>query len=108
MLFRCEALLNKVASVSTREWPGELAFRIVTLLKEKFAPKDQMAGVERTRKLGKIALKAGENPETLFEQIKAIYNQYCELTHVLTKDDKIDVVLEKGSEEYGVILANTA
>ena len=54
-----------------------------------------MARVKRTRKLGQIALKAGENPATLFKKIKAIDNQYCDLTHALTKDDKIDVVLEK-------------
>ena len=67
-----------------------------------------MAGVERTRKLGQIALKAGVNPAMLFEKIKAIDNQYCDLAHALTKDDKIGVVLEKGLDEYGVILANTA
>ena len=83
-------------------------FRLVALLKEKCASKDQMARVERTRKLEQIVLKAGENPATLFEQIKAIDNQYCDLMHTLTKNDKIGVVLEKGSEEYGIILANTA
>ena len=72
-----------------------MAFRLVALLKDKFAPKDQMAGVERTRKLGQIALKAGENLATLLKQIKAIDNQYCELTHALAKDDKIGVVFGK-------------
>ena len=108
MAFGSEALLNKIASASTREWPGGLAFRLVALIKEKCAPKDRMTGVERTRKLGKIELKAGANPATLFEQIKAIDNQYCDLTHALTEDDKISVVLKKGSDEYVVILANTA
>ena len=108
MAFGSEALLNKIASASTREWPGGLAFRLVALIKEKCAPKDQMAGVERTRNLEQIALKAGANPATLFKQIKAIDNQYCDLTHSLTEDDKIRVVLDKGLDEYGVILANTA
>ena len=108
MAFRSEALLNKIASMSTREWPSRLAFRIVALIKEKCAPKHRMTGVERTRKLGQIAFKAAANTATLFEKIKAIENQCCDLTHALTGDDKIGMVLEKGSEEYGVILANTA
>ena len=95
MPFGSKALLNKISSASTSEWPGGLVFRLVVLLKEKCAPKDRMARVERTRKLGQIALKAGENLATLFDQIKAIDNQYCELTHALTKDDKTGVVLKK-------------
>ena len=42
-----------------------------------------------------MALKAGGNPTTLFEQIKLIENQYINVTHVLTNNVKIGVVLEK-------------
>ena len=108
MAFGTEALLKNIASACTSEWPGGLAYRLVALLKEKCAPKDRMAGVERQRKLNQVELKTGEDPAKLFEQLKAIDNQFSELTHRLTKDDKIGVILDKGAEEYGLILANTA
>ena len=40
--------------------------------------------------------------------MKAIDNQFSDLTHGLTEDDKIGVILDKGADEYGLILANTA
>ena len=67
-----------------------------------------MAGVERQRKLKRVELKTGEDPAKLSKQLKAIDNQFSELTHGLTKDNKIGVILDKGAEEYGLILANTA
>ena len=66
-----------------------------------------MAEVERTRKMNKVKLERGENPAKMFEHIKAIDNQFSDLANALTEDAKIATVLEKGSEEYGVILANT-
>ena len=44
----------------------------------------------------------------LFEKIKAIENQLNNLKTALTKDSKIATFLENGSDEYGVILPNTA
>jgi hypothetical protein len=64
--------------------------------------------VERIRKLNKLGLARGENPSKLFEGIKAVDNQFNDLKHKLTEDDKIAVVLEKASADYLIILANTA
>ena len=75
MAFSSEYLLNQIASACTTDWPGGLVFPLVDMIKDKCAPKDRMAGVERTRKLRQIALKSGMNPATLFEQIKAIDSQ---------------------------------
>ena len=108
MSFGTEALLNKISAVSTADWPGGLAFKLVDLLKEKCAPRDRMAVVERTRKMNAIALKKGTDPAHLFELIKSVENQFSDLTQKLTEDEKIAAVFEKASEEYGVILANTA
>ena len=77
------------------DWQGYEAHKLVSLLKEKYAPRDRMATVERTRKLNAIRLKKGENPAKLFEQLKAIDNQFSDLTHKLSEDDKIANVLEK-------------
>ena len=88
MAFGTEALLKKIASVSTVESPGGLAFKLFEILKEKCAPKDRMAVVERSRKLNAVTLKKGANPATLIKQIKAIDNQFCKLVQKLTKDDK--------------------
>ena len=41
-------------------------FRLVDLLKEKYAPKDQMAVVKRTRKMNVIKIKNGMDPSQLF------------------------------------------
>ena len=38
MAFGSEALLNKIASVSTTDWPGVLVYRLIDVLKEKCAP----------------------------------------------------------------------
>ena len=51
MAFGSEGLLNKIASVSTSEWPGGVAYRLVDQLKDDCVPNDQRAGVERTRKM---------------------------------------------------------
>ena len=108
MAFGTEALLNKISSASTADWPGGLAFKLVDLLKEKCAPKDRMAVVEQTRKMNLIKLKKGTDPAHLFELIKSVENQFSDLPQKLTKDEKIAVVFEKAADEYGVILANTA
>ena len=67
-----------------------------------------MATVKRTQQLNVIKLKKEEDPEKLFEKLKAINNQFSNLTHGLSENDKLANVLQKASEEYGVILANTA
>ena len=108
MAFGSEGLLNKIPSSCTSDWPGGLAFKMMDTLKVRYAPKDRMTIVERTRKLNKVTLSARENPANLFEEIKAIDNQYKMLAHDLTEDDKIAAVLEKAPNEYAVILANTA
>ena len=108
MAFGTEGLLNKIPSSYTTEWPGGLAYRMMEILKIKYAPKDRMAVVERVRKMNALSLCEGENPENLFEEIKAIDNQFKDLTHGLTEQDKIAAVLDKGPKEYSVILANTA
>ena len=108
MAFGTEALLNKISVVSSSDWPGGLAFQLVDLIKEKCAPKDRMAVVERTRKMNAVQLNKGADPANLFEQIKSVENQFSDLPQKLTENDKIAVVLEKAAEEYGVILSNTA
>ena len=58
-----------------------------------------MATVERKQKLNAIKLKKGEVPAKLFEQLKAIDNQFSDLTHRLSEDDKIENVLEKALDK---------
>ena len=69
MLFRTEALLNKILAVSTADCLGGLAFKIVGLSKEKCAPKDRMAVVKRTRQVNAISLKTGTDLAHLFKLI---------------------------------------
>ena len=108
MALGTEGLLNKIPLSYTTDWPGGLAFMMMEILKTKYAPQDRMAVVERVRKMNALTLGEGENPENLFELIKSIDNQFKDLTHGLTEQDKIAAVLDKGSKDYLIILANTA
>ena len=74
--FGSEWLLNKIASVSTTAWPGGMAYWLVDQMKSDCTPNDHMAEVEQTRKMNQVKLTSGENPTKLFEQIKAIDNQF--------------------------------
>ena len=60
------------------------------------------------QKMNALRLSKGEDPAKLFEKLKAINNQFSDLAHALTKDNKIASILERGSDKYGDILANTA
>eukprot|EP00957_Ditylum_brightwellii_P160350 12206489-Ditylum_brightwellii.AAC.1 len=68
MALGTEALLNKVISVSTDDWPGGLAHELIKLLLDEYQPKDRIASVEMKQK------KSNDKPYVLFEQIKAIEN----------------------------------
>ena len=107
MALGTEALLNKVVSVSTTEWPGGLAYELIALLKEEYQPKDRIASVEMKQKLARVSMKSSDKPTVLFEQIKAIENQYSGLTKTMDEEDKIVVVLEKAPVEYAEIFATT-
>ena len=67
-----------------------------------------MSIVEQTQKLNSLSIQDNKKPTNLFEGIKAIDNQFKNIGHDLTKDDKIAAVLEKASKGYSVILSNTA
>ena len=43
MAFGTEGLLNKIPSSYTTDWPGGLAFKMMEILRTKYAPKDRMA-----------------------------------------------------------------
>ena len=99
MSFGTEALLNKILAVSTADWPGGLAFKLVELLKEKCAPNDRMAVVERTSKMNAIFLKKRTDPADLSESIKTVENQYSDLAQKLTEEEKISAILDKASDK---------
>ena len=52
-------------------------------------------------------MKSNDKPSLLFEQIKALENQYSGLKKKMSKEDKIVVVLEKAPVEYAKIIATT-
>ena len=108
MAFNSEALINKIPTAETNDWPGGLVYKLMDTLKVRYAPNDQMTVVEQTQKLNNLEMTAGKNPANLFEGIKTIDNQYGKLSHNLVDDDKIAAVLEKAPTKYLVILANTA
>ena len=95
MAFDTEALLNKIVSVSSADWPGGMAYKLIDILKEKCATEDRMAVVEQTRKMNRIKLKKGTDLAQLFKLIKSVENQFSDLPQKLTEDEKIAAVFEK-------------
>eukprot|EP00957_Ditylum_brightwellii_P059239 4496835-Ditylum_brightwellii.AAC.1 len=77
MALGTEALLNKVTSATTNEWPGGLAYVLIENLKRQYQPKDRVAGVEMKHKMHAIKMGKKTKPSKLFEQIKSIKNQYA-------------------------------
>ena len=106
--FNSDGLLNKIVSAKKADWPSRLAYKLMDVLKTRFSPKDRMSIVKRTPKLNSLRVQDNKNPANLFEGIKAIDNQFKNIDHNLTKDDKIAAILEKASTKYSVILSNTA
>eukprot|EP00957_Ditylum_brightwellii_P083963 6381906-Ditylum_brightwellii.AAC.1 len=107
MALGMEVLLIKVNKVSTTKWPGGVASELIDLLKEEYQPNDQVATVERKRRLSAIKMNKWDKSAKLFEQFVAIENQFSGMAKVLDVKDQIAVVLEMAPKECASMLANT-
>ena len=74
--FETQALLSLADSAKSTDWPGGLAYKVISSLKEKYQPNDRIAVVELERKLNQVDLKEYEDPKILFERIATIENKY--------------------------------
>ena len=107
MALGAESLLNKVNTVSSEEWSGGLAYKLIESLKEEYQPEDRVATVEMKRQMSKVIMKKYEKPSKLIEQIMAIENQFSGHAKKLDEEDKIALVLDKAPKDYRGILAVT-
>eukprot|EP00957_Ditylum_brightwellii_P115682 8823598-Ditylum_brightwellii.AAC.1 len=74
MALGTEALLNKITSAISNEWPGGLAYMLIDNPKKQYQPKDRVAGVEMKQKMNAIKMGKKTKLSKLFEQIKSIEN----------------------------------
>ena len=104
MALQSEALLYIIGSACSDKWPSGLAYVVVEKLKEEYNPSDRVAGVEMKRKLNNVSMSDFDKPQRLFEQLKAIQNQYKDIACGLRIEDMILAVFEKAPKEYSASL----
>eukprot|EP00957_Ditylum_brightwellii_P041749 3161392-Ditylum_brightwellii.AAC.1 len=51
MALGTETLINMVNTVSNKDWPGGLAYKLIEVLEEEYQPTNRVAGVEMKRKM---------------------------------------------------------
>ena len=105
--FETQALLSLADSAKSTDWPGGLAYKVISSLKEKYQPNDRIAVVELKRKLNQVDLKEYEDPKILFERIATIENEYRNTSSSLSNADMIAIILEKALGKYASTLAMT-
>lgn len=78
MAFTTQGLINMIiSSAKDVDYPGGKAYRVIELLMVKYMPKDLVTRVELRKVLNKVSImKEKENPDVLFEKLKAVENWY--------------------------------
>mgnify|MGYP003334944792 CR=1 FL=1 len=104
MALGTESLLNKVNAVSSSEWPGGLAYKLIESLKEEYQTQDRVATVEMKRQMSKVKMQKYDKPSKLIKQIMAIENQFSGLAKNLDEEDNIAIILEN----FGVATEESA
>ena len=104
MALASETLMRLIYRAQTTEWPGGLASTVVAGLFQKFRPIDTMTLVELRQALGKVHMKKGEDPATIFEQIGAIENRFASGAGTIAAEELIAVVVSVATEEYAAVL----
>ena len=90
----------------TAEWPQGLAHLVMKELDKTHAPKDTITRVELKKRLNKVKMKRDDNPQTLFEQIANIKNQYLDpkANIKLEEEDLIAQVIAAAPRAYQAVL----
>jgi N-acyl-L-homoserine lactone synthetase len=94
-------LVNKAV---TREWPGGLAYLVVTGLMKKYRHIDTVLKVEMRQQLNRITMKKGSDPALLFEQLNGIEEKFMAPGNKIDKADLIAIVLDVATDEYQSVL----
>jgi tRNA U34 5-carboxymethylaminomethyl modifying GTPase MnmE/TrmE len=97
-----------VMNACNNHWPSGKAVDVFDKLNQKYNPKDLQTDLELERKLQKISMKKGDDPDTLFEQIDDIATWYDTNTKKIEESKKLSVIISKAHEDYQSILATTA
>eukprot|EP00957_Ditylum_brightwellii_P090588 6899176-Ditylum_brightwellii.AAC.1 len=77
------------------EWPSGLAYKIVVMLHEKYAPQDMVAKIELRRTLNSVIMKKKDDPVVLFEQIIRLQNCYNTNTFQVSVEEQVATVIDK-------------
>jgi hypothetical protein len=104
MAFTSDTTMSLIWKAKTKDWPSGLAHLVVTSLFRKYQPQDTITRVELRRMLNGVKMKKGEDPVTLFKQLRNIENRYNTATQTLEEDNMIAVVLGAATSEYQSIV----
>ena len=96
--------MSLIWKAKTKDWPSGLAHLLVASLYRKYQPQDTITRVELRHVLNGVRMKKGEDPATLFEQLKNIENRYNTATQRLDEEDMIAIVLGAATSEYQSIV----
>ena len=86
----------------TEDWPSGLASMVVKKLYDKFESQDNVSLIDMNHLKQQTGLKTPEsNPQTMFEQIAALENQF---KTPMSDSEKIAIAIEKLPAEYQPVL----
>ena len=86
----------------TPDWPSGLVGMVVKQLFDKFEPQDTMSLIDMNHLKQQIGLKTLEsNPQTMFEQIAALENQF---KTPMSDSEKIAIAIKKFPALYQPVL----
>ena len=74
--FEEEEHLNFIEDARTDDWPSGLACKIWKNLENGFRPSNVLAGAEVTKKLMRMTLAKGEDPQKLGKRIAIIQSRF--------------------------------
>ena len=91
----------KVAKTKTNEWPSGRAFAIMEMLLKKHRPKDILSKVHQKKKLMKLKLKNGQDPDEFGTAIASLEIEY---RNTFEEEDKIAALVGAAGPQYATTI----
>ena len=91
----------KVAKTKTNEWPSGRAFAIMEMLLKKHRPKDILSKVHQKKKLMKLKLKNGQDPDEFGTAIASLKIEY---RNTFEEEDKIAALVGAAGPQYATTI----
>ena len=96
------SLIGMLMQAQTDDWPSGLASMVMRQLFDKFEPQDTVSLIDMNRLKQRIGLQTPEsNPQSFFEQMTALENQFKK---TMDESEKVAIAIEKLPVEYQPVL----